>query len=68
MLSQQHCKDSESILPSGVKKESSTYPKIRRKETELRTQDRSSPVAQQLKDLALSLQRLGLLLWHRISP
>lgn len=27
-----------------------------------------SLVAQQVKDLALSLQRLGLLLWHRFNP
>ena len=29
---------------------------------------RSSPVAQQVKDLALSLQQLGSPLWHRFSP
>ena len=28
----------------------------------------NSLVAQQIKDLALSLQRLGSLLWHRVDP
>ena len=28
----------------------------------------SSPLAQQVKDLALSLQQLRLLLWHRFNP
>ena len=34
----------------------------------LSCENRSSLVAQWVKDLVLSLQQLGLLLWHRFDP